>query len=114
MKKIYIAGKLNDNSIYYVKNLHAMCKCAIEIQSLGYAVFIPGLNFLMGFLDGDYEYDDYFNNDVPFLECCDAVFLVKGWESSKGVNREIEIAKEKGIPVFHCKDAMINFFRGNE
>jgi Domain of unknown function (DUF4406) len=37
---------------------------------------------------------------MQFLERCDALFLVEGWEKSIGARREREYAINTNIPVF--------------
>lgn len=100
MKRVYIAGKLNGMACDYIKNVHQMIIWAEKVRKLGFAVFVPGLDFLQGMLFGDWEYTDYFDNSQPWLEVADAIFLVPGWESSKGTQKEIERATKQGIPVF--------------
>ncbi len=105
--KIYIAGALNTDSIDYIKNLHRMIKYAEEVRKKGFSVFAPGLDFLIGLQCGNLEYDDYFNNSQPWLEVSDAMFVVPGWEKSKGTKREIQRAKEKNIPVYYCLEELV-------
>jgi hypothetical protein len=100
MKRIYIAGKLNDMACDYIKNVSRMCRCAIEVQKCGFAVYVPGIDLLMGLVAGDMEYYKYFNNSQDWLKVSDAVFLTPGWETSQGTKREIELARSLNIPVF--------------
>lgn len=100
MLKVYIAGALNADAIGYIKNSHRMIIWADKVRKLGFSIYIPCIDFLMGLVHGNYEYNDYFDNSQPFLDCCDAIFLVPGWEKSEGTQREIERAKRKNIPVF--------------
>jgi len=98
--KIYVAGKLNDMACDYIKNMHKMIHAAKQIRDFGGAVYVPCVDFLEGLVSGQFEYEDYFNNSQPFLEICDAVYVCKGYETSKGTLREIKLAVEKKIPVF--------------
>lgn len=100
MKKIYIAGKLNDTAVGYIKNMHRMICAADEIRRLGYSVFIPCLDILSGLVAGDYDYRDYFDNNLPWLESADAMFVCPGWETSHGTKQEILCAERLGIPVY--------------
>jgi len=100
MKRVYIAGKLNDDACGYIKNIHRMITWSEKVRKLGFAVYVPGIDFLQGVIFGNWEYADYFNNSQPWLDVSDAVFLVPGWETSEGTKREITRAREHNIPVF--------------
>jgi hypothetical protein len=106
MKRVYVAGKLNADACGYIINVHRMIIWAEKVRKLGFAVFVPGLDFLQGLVFGDWEYPDYFDNSQPWLDASDAVFLVPGWETSTGTAREIERAKAQGIPVFSDLDVL--------
>ena len=95
----YIAGKLNDSACGYIRNLHKMIQSAIKIKRLGYVVYIPGTDILMGLMAGNYVYRDYFDDSQEFLRMSDLVIVLPGWETSEGTNREIKLAHELGIPV---------------
>ena len=107
MKKVYIAGKLNDNAVNYIKNMHKMITTADKIRRLGYSVFIPCLDILSGLVAGDYEYQDYFENNLPWLEASDAVYICPGYETSKGAIKEIKHAKMLGIPVYFDEKKLV-------
>lgn len=101
MKIIYIAGKLNDDAVGYIKNMHHMMTYANFVKRKGYAVFIPCLDFLMGLLDGHYGYEDYFNNNQVILTKCDYMYVCPGYQTSKGTLKEIALAESLKIPVFY-------------
>ncbi len=49
--------------------------------------------------------DFYYELDLEFLKrSADAVLAVPGWENSKGATKEIELAKQLGLPIFYPKD----------
>lgn len=96
----YIAGALNDDACEYIQNLHKMIIWAEKIRQLGYAVFIPGTDFLHGLVCGNLNYEDYFENDYPFLKKSDIMFVCPGWENSKGTAKELRTAKKYNIPVY--------------
>ena len=101
MARIYVAGKLNDDAVGYVKNLHSMCFYANEIMKYGHAVFVPGIDFMQGFLAGNWEYKDYFDNSQEWLKVSDAVFVCPNSENSKGTKREIALADSLDIPIYY-------------
>lgn len=106
MKRIYVAGKLNDDACGYIKNVHRMIIWAEKVRKLGFAVFVPGLDFLQGVVFGDWNYQDYFDNSQSWLDVADAIFLVPGWEVSSGTKREIERANQRNIPVYFDLDLL--------
>ena len=110
MRKVYVAGKLNDDAVGYIKNVHKMIKTAREVRKHGYAVYVPCNDFLEGLVDGDFGYGDYFDNSQPWLKAADAVFLVPGWETSTGTKREMELAERFNIPIFSDMPSMNKHF----
>lgn len=37
--------------------------------------------------------------DIAALRKCDAIFMLRGWETSEGARRELGVALEMGVPV---------------
>jgi len=112
-KLIYIAGALNNDAVHYIQNLHRMIKWENEIRQLGFSTFCPGFDFLGGLVNGNWDYKDYFENNQLILERCDAIFLVPGYESSQGTQKEIAKAKRLDIPIFLDRLNMANYFKGD-
>jgi len=106
MRKVYVAGKLNDDAVGYIKNVHRMIKTARKVRMAGYAVYVPCNDFLEGLVDGGFEYNEYFDNSQPWLKSADAVFLTPGWEFSTGTRREMDLALSFNIPVFDDLEKM--------
>ena len=106
--KVYIAGKLDDNAVNYIKNMHNMIKTADQVRRLGYSVFVPCLDFLSGLVAGNYDYQDYFENNLPWLEASDAIFICPGYETSNGTQAEIAHAERLGIPVYFSIKELVN------
>jgi Domain of unknown function (DUF4406) len=104
MKRVYVAGKLNDQAVGYIKNCHNMISMADTIQKLGFSVFVPCLDFLSGLVCGNYEYQDYADNNMAWLECADYVYVMPDSENSKGTQAEIKQAETLGIPVVYTLD----------
>ena len=109
--RVYVAGALNADAIGYVKNLNRMIKHAIMLRKKNYAVFVPGLDFLMLLLTGeDINYNFVFYNSWHFIKVCDAVYVCPKSGQSKGTKREIKLAKKMGIPVFYKVKKMDKYF----
>ena len=43
----------------------------------------------------------WMNGGLKFLEFCQAIFMLKGFEQSVGAKRELEVAVEKGLEVYY-------------
>ena len=110
-KRCYVAGRLNSDACGYIKNVHNIIIRAEEVRKLGYAVFVPGVDFLCGVVLGDWDYEDYFDNSQFWLDVSDCMFVTPGWEKSNGTKREIERATEKGIPVFYNLTELREFLK---
>lgn len=57
------------------------------------------------------EWDFWKRQDETFLHWCDEfwVLMMSGWKESKGVQAEIEIAKELGKPIKYIKGLKISY-----
>ena len=115
MKRIYVAGALSSREnttrnpskivIDYIRNLNLMCRAASRLRRLGYFPYVPGMDFMLGFVDGNWEEDDYRGIGFAFLEVCDAVLVIS---ESWGVIREVAKARQLGIPVFYGVESLIS------
>lgn len=109
---VYVAGKLNDDACGYIKNLAEMLDASCEIKLNKYAATIcPGNDFLEGLWCGTMEYEDYTWNSLEQLKRCDAVYVLPGSENSNGVQKEIEEAKHRNIPIFYQTKDNIKFYQ---
>jgi len=103
--KVYVAGPLNGpDAPSYIENLSKMLKVARDIRRLGFAVFVPGQDFLLGLIDGNFDYSDYFHNGIEWLRVSDFLFVIN---LSPGVKKEIKVAKKLGIPIVHSIDELL-------
>lgn len=83
-------------------NASNMIKEANKIQKLfNVGVYCPANDFLQGIVDGNFAYNDYFDNTEQWLKRSDAVYVVPGSEKSKGTQLEIKICEIYNIPVFY-------------
>ena len=109
--KIYVAGPLNAMAVDYLKNVSNMMTEAEHLRRLGFSIYVPAIDLLMGIKFGYTGYNDYFDNSQPWLKASDAVYLCKGWENSKGTKAEMETAMANGIPVFDNPDELLKYFQ---
>lgn len=110
MIKVYVMGALNSDACGYIQNMHKMIKAADELRRMGFAVYVPAFDFLMGLVVGTLEYKDYFDFNTPWLLASDIGYVLTDWESSKGTWKEIDIAQKNNIPVrFTYETLMADF-----
>ena len=114
INKVYLAGPMRGIPAF---NFPAFHRAAAGLREQGYTVFSPaerdeaiyGPGFTSGNLKGDNEQaakEHGFNirealfADLEFIcKEADAVFLLPGWENSKGANAEKATAEAIGIEV---------------
>lgn len=106
--RVYIAGALSSKEdtdrspsrvvIDYIQNIHKMCCAASYVRAAGMYPFVPGLDFLLGVVIGDWEEWDYRDIGIAFMEVCDVILVIS---NSWGVQEELKIADKLGIPVVH-------------
>ena len=104
MKRIYVAGKYSANNVLDVlRNIgrgEAMCA---KLFSMGYAVFCPwhDKSYVTDLPEDDFTVQQFYDYSMAWLEVSDAIFMLQGWEKSKGAVAEHLRAEELGIPVFY-------------
>lgn len=81
-------------------------KYAQRIYELGHDYFNPFS--VAAFISAEHgtkeETAYYMGEDIKNLLLCDAVYMAKGWENSKGCNVEKFVAETYGIPVYFRLD----------
>jgi len=104
--KVYVAGPLNGpDAPSYIENLSKMLKVARDIRRLGFAVFVPGQDFLLGLIDGHFDYSDYFHNGIEWLKVSDILYVI---DLSPGVKQEMRVAMKLRIPIAHSIEDLLN------
>ncbi len=94
-KKIYISGPITgikDN------NKVEFGKAAGLLISMGHETYTP---FDVTPTRDDYIWEDYMKLDIVALMGCDAIYLLDGWERSKGARLEKTLAESLGLAVYY-------------
>lgn len=106
MKVIYTSGPFSD-----VDNIHGIeakiieaSKWSLLLWALGFAVICPHKNTKDYQHEKTIHYDTWINGDLEILRRCDAIFMLPGWEGSKGACKELAEAKRIGIEVYFFDD----------
>ena len=103
--KIYIAGPMSGYPEY---NFPAFYKAEETFKKHGYDVVNPAsLNVVpegVTVVSGDKYWKKFMQEDINQLMTCDAIYMLHGWEKSKGASLEHHIAKELGLKVYYEND----------
>ena len=101
---VYLASTYSHSDPAVVqKRFEQVSKKASDLMKEGVMVFSPIAHChpmaMYGSLPGNWEFWEKF--DRAYLSCCHKVIVLKleGWEQSKGVQAEIKIALEMGLPI---------------
>ena len=106
MKKIYIAGAISSPVLEEgLKNLQQGIKAGAEVLKMGLYPYVPHLDYQFNLVQEDHiPVDIYYKYDLAWLEVCDCMLVLPGYEKSKGVAAEIDFAKKNKIPIFYSMD----------
>lgn len=88
--RVYISGPITGVPDYMEK----FEKAEKELTEKGLAVVNPAkINYRM---PEDMTYEEYLEIDIRLIDLCDAIYMIRGWEMSRGANREYGYALGKG------------------
>ena len=91
-KRVYISGAMTG-----VKNYrHKFFDAERKLVAKNYKVINPA------YIDDvmpNADYEDYMKVDLFLLDMCDLIYMLKGWEQSRGANREYGYALAKGMEI---------------
>lgn len=91
--KFYIAGPISNDPDWRAK----FNRAAGRLRGLGLDVANPA-EFQWQEKEG-ISWDDCLKRDIPELLQCDAVYLLPGWEQSRGAVLESHVARQVGLVV---------------
>lgn len=81
-----------------VLNVRAAIHAAALLLDAGLIPYVPHTTHLWHLVDPR-PYEDYLTMDLAWVRKCDAVLRLPG--HSPGADREVALAEELGLPVFH-------------
>ena len=101
-KIIYVAGKYRGKTDYeQAENIYHAQRVALRLWELGWIVFTPHLNTAHFNWYSNLPDEVWLKGGLKFLEMCQAIFMLKGFEESMGAKRELEVALEKNLTIYY-------------
>ncbi|NAX17199.1 MULTISPECIES: DUF4406 domain-containing protein [unclassified Vibrio] len=93
-KKIYIAGPMTGFPEF---NKPEFFKAEFKLRCDNYTVLNPAI------LPDGLQHHEYMEICLPMVRVSNAVYMLKGWEKSKGAVMEHEYAKDLGLEItYQC------------
>ncbi len=94
-RKIYLSGPITGTSDYMERFLEAEA----EMEEEGYAVINPAKVNAKLPSPPDTSYEQYMKMSLLMLSDADEIYMMLGWEDSKGAKLELEYANATGKTV---------------
>ena len=88
MKRVYVSGPMTGIPEY---NAPAFQKAYFDLQEADCFPVLPA-----PFVDGK-AYEEYLRDDIKILLDCDGIYMLDGWQDSKGARLEHMVALACGI-----------------
>ena len=122
LHRVYVAGPMSGLPEF---NFPAFFLAAAKLKSAGHTVFNPaerdndrhGVDISRGNETGDlaiaeaehgFSLREALSDDLTWIcENATAIYMLKGWEQSKGSLAELSLAKALGLRVWHQKGAVV-------
>lgn len=97
--KVYIAGKITglENGEIFTK----FYESAKVLRKSGHITMSPAVLAL----NEGFDHADYMHICFAMIDVCDAVYMQKDWQQSKGARMELEYAKDHGKRILYEDEA---------
>lgn len=92
-KKCYISGAIAHHDLK--ERMDTFERAAIVLEKAGYTPVNP---FNNGVPQSEH-WTKHMRRDIGLLVGCDCIYMLKGWELSKGAKLELDVASSCGIKV---------------
>jgi len=94
--RVYVAGPYSQGDPE-ANTYRAMAE-ADKLLAAGYCPYLPHLSHFHH-LQHPHDYETWMRLDFAYLAVCDVLIRIPG--PSPGADREVKVAKERGIPVYY-------------
>lgn len=92
-KKVYVSGAIAHYDIEERKG--AFLKASEDLRAMGFEPINPFENGL----PDEAHWREHMRADIKMLLECNCIFMLDGWELSKGAKLELDVASSCGIEV---------------
>lgn len=98
--RVYISGPITGVHDYLWK----FAEAEKHLKNKGYNVANPAaLNAVM---PDDATHEDYMQMCMELIDLCDAVYMMEGWQQSRGANREYGYACGKNMLILDYREEL--------
>ncbi len=101
IKKIYISGAIAHHDLEERQTAFAEAEALLKAKD--YEVFNPFKNGV----SQDAHWRKHMRADLAALLLCDAIYLLDGWETSKGAKLEFDVASTCGLKIYYQSNKLI-------
>ena len=111
MKLVYVAGKYTAKTTHEVqRNINIAWDWGCEIAKAGAFPVIPHCNTSQ--MQDIQSPEFWYEGTLELLKRCDAIYMLRDWEDSRGAKVELSLAKELGLEViFQASEEVVERFR---
>ena len=109
---VYVSGNLTTDK-KFLQNIGNALDAATALLKLGYAVYVPHLNYFWeaqaaSSIQWDNDYRVWITMDYAWIDKCDAILRLPG--ASNGGDKEVAYAGRNNIPVFYSIEDLKDHF----
>lgn len=93
IKRVYISGAIEHHDLEERRAAFGRAEQLLELHGL------KAVNPFKNGLPADAHWREHMRRDIALLLECDAIFMLEGWELSKGAKLELDVASSCGLKV---------------
>jgi hypothetical protein len=94
--KVYISGPITGTNDY----MERFDRVALDVFGR-YDCTVINPAYINSMLPNDTTHAEYMRTSIAMLSMCDTIYMMRGWENSKGCKIEYAYAKKNGIKVIY-------------